>query len=620
MDARSLKKFLAMIAVTFLLIAQSGLSALQARAETLKNAVTVTIIGYDEKAPVLETVAVPATEGETAFGVLRTVTEAKNIPMEYQLYDGMGAFITKVGNVEPQGSDYWGFFVNGIDPNVGVSSYKVKNGDNLLLKITSYPPETITVKVSAVAADQKEVIPETEVEIVKGGTAYDALVQAAKARKVALDVSVDSRWLTFINDIGGLLDGNGYWEMYMNGKFMDKGLVSYQMQEGDHLQIKAVPFDSGTNPGDGGSDKPADNPADPNPGGGNQNKPGQSLKKEVQTAIERINGYFAKNRNLDWYGILALKALHQPVPETYAEQTAEEAAANGGNYRNVTDLAKAILVLTASGKDAADVAGYNLIEKLANHERMTKQGNNGPIFALLALDSGDYQVPERAKWTREKLVAAILDAQLDNGAWSLFGDSPSSDMTGMALAALSPYTGEKKVKDAVDAAVNWLSKAQADTGGFDEAVNGGEASESIAQVIIGLTANRVDPAGEPFTKPGGSLVRRLLDFQKADGGFAHLPSDETSNPMSTAQAFLALAAYQKYLSGEGSVFQFAGGEKVPVAGVAKPNPADQKTVADGEGKRLPDTAAGHVEVLLSGILLMVLAAALLLRRKKVFKG
>ena len=37
---------------------------------------------------------------------------------------------------------------------------------------------------------------------------------------------------------------------------------------------------------------------------------------------------------------------------------------------------------------------------------------NGPIFALIALDMGEYTIPKNAVWTREKLLETILDLSL----------------------------------------------------------------------------------------------------------------------------------------------------------------------------------------------------------------
>ena len=71
-----------------------------------------------------------------------------------------------------------------------------------------------------------------------------------------------------------------------------------------------------------------------------------------------------------------------------------------------------------------------------------KQGINGPVFALIALDTGDYEIPQTDAanpTTREKLVQTILDAQVANGGWTFFGSTADPDMTGMAIQALAPY-------------------------------------------------------------------------------------------------------------------------------------------------------------------------------------
>ena len=59
-----------------------------------------------------------------------------------------------------------------------------------------------------------------------------------------------------------------------------------------------------------------------------------------------------------------------------------------------TDNSRVILALTAIGKDVTDVASYNLLEPLADMDYVKKQGINGPVFALIALDTGDYEIPQ----------------------------------------------------------------------------------------------------------------------------------------------------------------------------------------------------------------------------------
>ncbi|MBO1912767.1 terpene cyclase/mutase family protein, partial [Microvirga sp. 3-52] len=148
--------------------------------------------------------------------------------------------------------------------------------------------------------------------------------------------------------------------------------------------------------------------------------------------------------------------------------------------------------------------------------------------ALTALDTKHFSIQEGAKWTREKLVAELLGNQIENGAWSLFTSSTgaaSYDITAMALIGLAPYNNQPAVKEAINKAVSFLSEKQGDTGGFNDPWNGGISVETTAQVIIGLTANDIDPLGELFTKNGINLMDNLLSFQAKDGGFKHLIDD-----------------------------------------------------------------------------------------------
>ena len=83
----------------------------------------------------------------------------------------------------------------------------------------------------------------------------------------------------------------------------------------------------------------------------------------------------------------------------------------------ITDVERLVIAAVAAGIDPVNVdgKGFNLIEKIYNSElwitgadSLTFQGNNGIIFALIALDSHGFTVPNGAKWTREKLVTELL--------------------------------------------------------------------------------------------------------------------------------------------------------------------------------------------------------------------
>ena len=110
--------------------------------------------------------------------------------------------------------------------------------------------------------------------------------------------------------------------------------------------------------------------------------------------------------------------------------------------------------MTAIGKDARDVAGYNLLLPLGDYEKTVYQGVNGAIFALLALDAGRYEVPVNAdaktQATRELYVQKILGSQLSDGGWNIAGTAADADLTAMALQALAGYTVQTSVKAAVE--------------------------------------------------------------------------------------------------------------------------------------------------------------------------
>ena len=76
--------------------------------------------------------------------------------------------------------------------------------------------------------------------------------------------------------------------------------------------------------------------------------------------------------------------------EVYGENVAAYTAEHGGvlHAKKYTEYSRVILAWTALGKDAADVGGFNLLVPLADFDQTVFQGINGPIFALLALDSG----------------------------------------------------------------------------------------------------------------------------------------------------------------------------------------------------------------------------------------
>ena len=71
--------------------------------------------------------------------------------------------------------------------------------------------------------------------------------------------------------------------------------------------------------------------------------------------------------------------------------------------RKYTEYSRVILALTAIGRDPSKVAGYNLLTPLGDFEKTIWQGMNGPIWALIALDSGNYDIQLRGFMKTQRL-------------------------------------------------------------------------------------------------------------------------------------------------------------------------------------------------------------------------
>lgn len=299
-----------------------------------------------------------------------------------------------------------------------------------------------------------------------------------------------------------------------------------------------------------------------------------------------------------------------------------------------TDNSRLILALTAMGKDVTDVGGHNLLQGLTDMKYVKKQGINGPIWALIALDCHGYEVPTAPTGadpvTRQKLIEAILDGRLADGGWSISGRVSDADMTGMAIQALAPYyKTQKEVQAAVDQALQLLSKLQEPDGGFYTLDTNGSPyanSESCAQVVVALTALGLDPHTDSrFIKQGHSVLDALCSYVVAGGGFCHLTGGQR-NGMATEQGYYALTAYFRLKDGKTGLYDMSdvtiqkGNQEDPTKPTdpAKPTdpskptdpaaPTDQPTNSNKKPNN-PATGDDSPVGLYTGILILGLLAA-----------
>ncbi len=205
------------------------------------------------------------------------------------------------------------------------------------------------------------------------------------------------------------------------------------------------------------------------------------------------------------------------------------------NSKMSTDNSRVILALSALGKDVTNVGGYDLIKGLSNIRYLTSQGINGPVFALIALDSGDYAEPSED--LRATIIEYLLSKQLSGGGWGL--ESKPDDMTPMTIQALAPYYDtDDDVKAAVDKALDVMKGMVATT----------DNAETLAQMVVALSALKKDCE---TTEGFEDVLDKLLSFAVTDGqkGFRHVSSGNT-NQMATEQSFYALVAYSRMKQGK----------------------------------------------------------------------
>ena len=309
------------------------------------------------------------------------------------------------------------------------------------------------------------------------------------------------------------------------------------------------------------------------------------------------------------WAVIGLARSGREVPQEYWDHyysTVEEYVRSCGGVlhdKKYTEYSRVALALTAIGADPRDVGGYNLLTPLGDYDKTVWQGVNGAIWALIALDSGNYDMPDNpeaeTQATRQMYIDHILSRQLDDGGWTLTSNGGQGesdpDITGMALQALSRYQDQEEVRQATDKALDCMSARQNAAGGFSswETTN----LESSVQMLVALCQLGIPLDDARFVKNGNTLLDNILSFRQADGSFLHTLSGSGSNQMASEQGLYSMVAAQRAAEGKNALYQMSDvGIKISsgsqsVAGLPGKNPDVQKVAIVNPGATFADVSA-----------------------------
>lgn len=263
----------------------------------------------------------------------------------------------------------------------------------------------------------------------------------------------------------------------------------------------------------------------------------KELDFDLDSEITQAVAGYSKISFDDWASVASTLTGLAPNPD-YISAYTKQVIDKGGDYKKGTDIAKIIIGLTAADVNIKDIGGINLLDKAVNFDTARLTVSNDAIYMLLALDSGRYDIPEGSKVSREFLINKLLSLKIKGGGWSFFGSTPDPDMSGIIMAGLAPYYATNpQVKTAIDeTAAYWKGK---------QITN----SNSLGQLILGLTANGIDPLTEDYKQGDKNILNDLYSYKAADGLYKWMKSNVNSNAMAQRDVMAALNGYKRFLNG-----------------------------------------------------------------------
>ena len=408
----------------------------------------------------------------------------------------------------------------------------------------------ITVYVAAEGEDDKGHTVDTgkiAVQVDKG-TKGDVAVEQALQKAGYTDYLIEDTGyganLNKIGDIANAADWSIYWGFYINGAYAPASLGNTTLQDNDKIsylytyygdtavQAKVFDDDASLNPD---SDKTASLLANAK---AQQEVLADTIFKKVFGDGQTVYGIETPDALYVAFSLLRADYKSDYFDKMYAnvesqlksladtgsvtvEGEAKDEAVIAGKYPELT-YAKIVLFVTAMGKDARNVGGYNLIEKMA--QKSTYEASSEAYMLdstmLLALDSGNYFPPAGDDYiTKDDLVNNIAAKMDDSIAQALQWNSV--DSVAMALQPLYKYATDDILPEDASSDRTAVQEAYAKGIHFLESTQNADGSWSgygtetnnvwtLAQIMTAMGQLRINPCSETdgtdFIKNGMTVL------------------------------------------------------------------------------------------------------------------
>ncbi len=427
------------------------------------------------------------------------------------------------------------------------------------VKANAEEKEKIVVYVAAEgknASGSAVSVGKTAVQLDEGAVAEDA-IKAALDRSAYKDnykIST-SEWgdsLDSISDLTTYNVGNDwyYWSFFVNGQYANLGISSQKVNDNDKISL-IYSYDNYNTNAACFNDDTSKNPEGFSVYSEKAKKAQDVLAQKIYDTTFKSGKYVPGVE--DSYGLYTVFSLARAgfkadkfYDAVYAKVKAQLGAiktSKGKFYDDINEkyvsqksilkdgkasqtYAKIALCVTALGKDASNVNGFNLIDKLVDksiYEASSVYSRETMI--LMAIDSKDYELKTGDKYlTRAELVnktVADVDGQIKTSI-----DWNSRDSAVMQIQPLYVYETKAiegidraAVKKACDKVFNFMYNMQGADGKYGDS-NSANNVWTAAQVMITAGLFNIDVAAEEngtdLIKNGVTLYDDAFDFVDTD--------------------------------------------------------------------------------------------------------